>query len=304
MNDIFRVDFYAKDWLLDTQVLTPEERGIYITIVSSIYHRGEPVLDDEKWLSNLCNCSRRKLSAVKSNLIDRGFIEIIDGKITQKRAEEELLNARSRRKTARKSNENRMKTDRKQLENQSKTSRKIAENERVSNEINDLTLTRQQTTDNRQQSTIKNNIKSPVEELHNSDADTGDYKDTIDYKVEDALDRYEGIFMPDRIAKACKSNINKIKSPQIFTRAFGRFYCDIDRHGKSSAGEITKNGYMEVANERGATNQYAIANAYREFLEYYKRDNTRWLKNTNDAWMSWTRWLDNAKKFAQENKSS
>jgi len=128
MSDIFRVDWFAKDWLLKTQKLTLEERGVYIQIVSAIYYQGGAVDHDERYLANLCNCSVRKVKAIIVGLESYGFIQITNGKITQKRAEKELKNARKRR------------------ENNPKTSRKPSENEPVSNKNNDLSSTSQQTT--------------------------------------------------------------------------------------------------------------------------------------------------------------
>tara|TARA_B100000686_G_C16711091_1_gene929167 strand:- start:424 stop:1218 length:795 start_codon:yes stop_codon:yes gene_type:complete len=160
MSEIFHVDFYAKDWLLDTQMLTLEERGVFITIVSSIYHRGEAILDDNKWLSNLCNCSVRKLKSIKNDLLAKGFISVKDGKIHQKRAEKEIENAQKRRKTAqengakkhgkdgktgRKPDENELKITRKSVESSLKTSRKLAENEALLNKIRGLTSASHQT---------------------------------------------------------------------------------------------------------------------------------------------------------------
>lgn len=139
---IFHIDFYAKDWILKTQRLTLEERGAFIQIVAVIYEHQGPIDNDAQWLSNLCNCSVRKMKAILDSLFGKGFLTARDGKITQKRAEEELENAQKRRekssKNAQKRRENEPKTERKTRENSFKNERKNDEKERVLIENNDL----------------------------------------------------------------------------------------------------------------------------------------------------------------------
>lgn len=145
MSDIFHVDFYAKDWLLDTQRLTLEERGAFIQIVAAIYHRGEAVEFDTQWLSSLLNCSKRKADSVVTALHEKGFIYITEeGKITQKRAAEELQKAQKRR-------ENAVKNARKSHENSSKNERKSDEKEGELKENKDLDSASHQTPDTRHQ---------------------------------------------------------------------------------------------------------------------------------------------------------
>ena len=131
MSDIFRIDFYAKDWLLDTQKMSLEERGVFIQIVAAIYHHGGPIDNDPRWLANLCNCSVRKIKTIVDSLLSSGDISLIDDKITQRRAEIELTEARKRR-------ENATKNARKLHENEPKTPRKVDEKDPVFNENNDI----------------------------------------------------------------------------------------------------------------------------------------------------------------------
>lgn len=142
--NLYRVDFYAKDWLLDTQRLTLEERGVFIQIVASIYQHGGPIDNDTRWLGSLCNCSPRKVATIIQALLGKNFIEIEDGKITQKRAIKEL-------ETARKRSENAAKNARKLHEKRSKTSRKTVENEPVLSDNKDLTPANKQLTINKQE---------------------------------------------------------------------------------------------------------------------------------------------------------
>ena len=90
MSKIFRFDCYPHDWLLDTSRLKPEDRGIYVQIVMLIYARGGQIDNDPKWISGSCNCSTRLVAASISRLVQMDFIQLSDGKLTQRRAQREL----------------------------------------------------------------------------------------------------------------------------------------------------------------------------------------------------------------------
>lgn len=90
MDRLFRVDFYPQEWIIDTAMLTPDERGIYIQIVMMIYSNRGPIPFDEKHLANICNCSKRMVRSIIKILHEKGFIQFSGEKITQKRAEYEL----------------------------------------------------------------------------------------------------------------------------------------------------------------------------------------------------------------------
>lgn len=120
MDRLFRIDFYPHDWLLDTSRLTPEQRGIYIQLISLMYaHRG-PIDNDPLWLAGQCGCSSRLVRTLIEQLTERGFIAVSDGKISQKRAELEMNRKRAH------------------LGDSSKGGRATAERRRVSNQDNDL----------------------------------------------------------------------------------------------------------------------------------------------------------------------
>jgi uncharacterized protein YdaU (DUF1376 family) len=140
MTNIFHVDFYPKDFMLDTQRQTNEQRGAYIQIISAMMAHNGAIDDDNKWLSNLCNCSVRKFDALKKELVEGGFITIWDRKIYQKRALEEVEKAQKRSEKASKS-------ARKLHEKTPKTPRKSDENEQELNKNNDLTSASHQTPD-------------------------------------------------------------------------------------------------------------------------------------------------------------
>lgn len=94
MCEIKHVDFYAGDWLAGTASLTLEERGLYITACAEIYNRGEPVERDR--LQRACGVHGRTFNAILKRLLGLGKLTECDGKIGQKRAENELKKARKR----------------------------------------------------------------------------------------------------------------------------------------------------------------------------------------------------------------
>lgn len=110
-EDIFRVDFYPKDWLVKTASLTAEERGVYIQIIALIYSYAGPIENDPKHIGGISGCSTRKAKLIIEKLISRGFLQFSDKKITQKRAEKELEIKFSLIKNGRKGGENKAKNN-------------------------------------------------------------------------------------------------------------------------------------------------------------------------------------------------
>lgn len=90
---ISRVDFYPDDWLAGTLELSPDQRGVYITLCALYFSRQGRLQDNERWIAGMCNLSLRMYRKIKNELLDLGKIEIIDGFIYQERAEIELENA-------------------------------------------------------------------------------------------------------------------------------------------------------------------------------------------------------------------
>ncbi|MEL6754976.1 MAG: DUF1376 domain-containing protein [Pseudomonadota bacterium] len=93
---IVRIDWYADDFLGGVSFLTPEERGVYITLISQIYLRGGAVPDEDMPLSRACNMSVRAYRRVKQSLIDHDKIQIENGLLSQHRALKELAAAHAR----------------------------------------------------------------------------------------------------------------------------------------------------------------------------------------------------------------
>lgn len=128
MSDkIFRIDFYPKDWLIDTAQLSPEERGLYIQIVMLIYAKEGPIDNDPQWIAGVSGCSTRMAKSLVGKLVEKGFLSInSDGKIGQKRAENELKSKRTH------------------LELSAKGGRKSAEKRAENNNNNDISPTDEQ----------------------------------------------------------------------------------------------------------------------------------------------------------------
>jgi hypothetical protein len=85
---IRRIDFSPDEWLAGTLELTPYDRGIYITICSLIYSRGEAV--EIELVHRHCGVHRRALNAALSRLFEAGKIGLKDSQIVQIRCLEEL----------------------------------------------------------------------------------------------------------------------------------------------------------------------------------------------------------------------
>lgn len=92
--------WYKRDpdaWRAGVLQLTPEERGIYDTVIDVLYsYDGElpPILDD-KWWARECNCNPRTWRAVRDRLIAKGKLFYKDdGTPMAKRVERTLDEAR------------------------------------------------------------------------------------------------------------------------------------------------------------------------------------------------------------------
>lgn len=81
------------DFIHGTMKLTLEEKGAYSICLDLIYDRGGPIPDDERWLAGVCNVSTRKWRSLRDRLIDLGKLRLIDGHLTNDRAELEIVSA-------------------------------------------------------------------------------------------------------------------------------------------------------------------------------------------------------------------
>ena len=70
--------------------MDPEQRGVYVTIISQIVSEGAPIEDCDAKNSRMSNCNSRKFRAIKQALVNAGKLVIVDGRIGQLRAQIEL----------------------------------------------------------------------------------------------------------------------------------------------------------------------------------------------------------------------
>jgi len=122
MDRLFRIDFYPQDWILDTARLNPEQRGIYIQIVSLMYAGRGAIDNNPTWIAGVSGCSARLVKKVLAELAQLEFVTICGSKITQKRVEDELNKKREH------------------LEASAKGGRKAAEKNAIDNDNNNLAV--------------------------------------------------------------------------------------------------------------------------------------------------------------------
>ena len=123
LETLFRIDLYPVEWLVKTAHMTPEQRGVFITVCCLIYSDRGAIEPDYKRIANMSNCSVRFAKSIVQNLVDKKDLKInSDGKIDQERCERELKKKRTH------------------LENSAEGGRKRAENMSKSNENNVVSL--------------------------------------------------------------------------------------------------------------------------------------------------------------------
>ncbi len=106
---------FPDNFIAGTVGLTLEEKGAYSLVLDLMYVRGGPVPDEPRYIAGVCNCSVRKWNAIRQRLLDLGKITVVDGFLSNPRAEKELENAA---KDARELAENGAKGGNKTAENQ------------------------------------------------------------------------------------------------------------------------------------------------------------------------------------------
>ena len=70
---------WTDDWIAGTHPLTPEERGVLITIVCHFTNKDRVVPDDDIYLARLCNVSTRAYRRIKKTLIEGDFVDVRKG---------------------------------------------------------------------------------------------------------------------------------------------------------------------------------------------------------------------------------
>jgi uncharacterized protein YdaU (DUF1376 family) len=85
---------FPDNFIAGTVGLSLEEKGAYSLLLDLMYVRSGPVPDEPRYIAGVCNCSVRKWNAIRQRLLDLGKITIVDGYLTNHRAEEEIEIAR------------------------------------------------------------------------------------------------------------------------------------------------------------------------------------------------------------------
>lgn len=85
-----KIDWRPADWLRDTAGLKADVKGVYIDILSLIYSDGRAIDKDDIRLFSMLGNNKTVIQRCIDELILRNFINEIDGKLTNFRAENEL----------------------------------------------------------------------------------------------------------------------------------------------------------------------------------------------------------------------
>lgn len=115
---------FPDNFIAGTVGLTLEEKGAYSLVLDLMYVRGGPVPDEPRYIAGVCNCSVRKWNAIRQRLLDLGKLYVVDGYLTNDRAEKEI--------------ENSLKDAQERAENGAKGGFKTAENKTNANKFNGL----------------------------------------------------------------------------------------------------------------------------------------------------------------------
>jgi uncharacterized protein YdaU (DUF1376 family) len=101
MSAITHIPFYPSDWLAGTRGMTAAEMGVYITILAMIYERAGPIkADDMAKLARLCGTSASALKGILESLIADEKLTLVDGHLSNRRAELEIKNVMAKSEVA------------------------------------------------------------------------------------------------------------------------------------------------------------------------------------------------------------
>lgn len=100
MSDTPWIKFYASDWLAGTSGLSAAERGVYITILALIYEADGSIPHDEGRLSRRCGVTKPAFSKLLAALLTEGKLTLEEGRLSNRRAETELAERKSRSEKA------------------------------------------------------------------------------------------------------------------------------------------------------------------------------------------------------------
>jgi uncharacterized protein YdaU (DUF1376 family) len=82
---------YPSDFITGALRLSPEQKGVYYTLVMLMYDARSPIPDDLAELARFCGCSWQKFRVIRNELVAAGkIIELDDGRLSNDRFEREL----------------------------------------------------------------------------------------------------------------------------------------------------------------------------------------------------------------------
>ncbi|WP_375634884.1 DUF1376 domain-containing protein [Bartonella sp. MM100QHHN] len=84
------IRFHLYDWISGTDVMTLEQRGVYITLLVYMYEKKEPLKTDFQTLARVCHCSQKKFAAIVEYLMRNDKVIETDNGLWNTRVEEEL----------------------------------------------------------------------------------------------------------------------------------------------------------------------------------------------------------------------
>ncbi|MBB4342125.1 YdaU family protein [Rhizobium leguminosarum] len=85
------VRFFPSDWLGGTRGMSAVETGIYITLIATMYERGEPIVEDHSRLARLCGASNSAFKKALETLLDEGKIIRTSSGLWNDRVEKEQV---------------------------------------------------------------------------------------------------------------------------------------------------------------------------------------------------------------------
>lgn len=91
MSEMPWVRFFASDWLGGTRGMGAAETGIYITLVATMYERGEPIPEDHSRLARLCGASNSAFKKALEALVSEGKILRVEGGLWNERVAKERV---------------------------------------------------------------------------------------------------------------------------------------------------------------------------------------------------------------------
>lgn len=85
------IRFFPSDWLAGTRGMSAVETGVYITLIATMYERGEPIPEDHARLARLCGASNSSFAKAIETLVDEGKIVRVGGGLWNDRVEKEQV---------------------------------------------------------------------------------------------------------------------------------------------------------------------------------------------------------------------